>query len=63
MTQRRGADAERRLGDRERHVDVTTERTGEGEVYRTEPRVVVEPTNVIDRQTTVTPFKDQGNRT
>ncbi len=55
----RSVGSEPRLGDKGGYVDVTTERTGEGVVYRAQPGVVTADTNVIERQTTVAPFKDR----
>lgn len=59
MTERR---TERREGHRENgtgRVEVTTERTAEGTVYRAEPRVVTTDVNVLERPTTVAPFQDR----
>ncbi len=56
---KRSVSSEPRLGDKGGYVDVTTERTGEGVVYRAQPGVVTADTNVIERQMTVAPFKDR----
>lgn len=65
MTQRRVTKPTSGASDGDGHVNVTVENTGEGTVYRAEPRYprtttpVMHETNVIDRHTTVSPRRDK----
>jgi len=71
MTQERRTEDGARLGDSHGHVSVSTERTGEGTVYRAEPRVtatavpamtaapMTAPAPVIDRHTETFPPRDK----
>ena len=59
MTQRRTNDPMRRQGPDSGHVNVTVENTGEGTVYRAEPRYAAQGTPVVERDYTETNVVDR----